>query len=161
MPLKPGYSKATFNANVVEMLKEGKHHKQALAIAYKSAVESFFKKHPKGALPAWLVPPGKSRMKKNPSPTMTAKAKRLYEDFSGHKGQTVAKTVKPVVPDTMMVLGTMLGVAYEAVRDGKREKYFHEFARKSQPLLCVSPDGDQLFIIDGNYKVTDHGIVDS
>lgn len=35
MPLKKGYSKAAFDANVAELIRSGRESDQALAIAYK------------------------------------------------------------------------------------------------------------------------------
>lgn len=76
MSLKPGYSRATFEANYREMVRAGHTHDQALAACYKSARDSYFRKFPKGALPYWLRYPNGQRLntpccgstrKKNPS----------------------------------------------------------------------------------------------
>lgn len=57
-------------------------------------------------------------------------------------------------------LGRTVGVAYEAVRDGKRERYFHEFKRTAAPDLVVRDDGRQLYFAGGSYKVASRGIED-
>lgn len=74
MPLKKGYSRETFDSNVIEMLNEGHPRNQALAAAYKSARDSFFAKHPHGALPLWLTPKGGKRMR-NPSECKPCRSK--------------------------------------------------------------------------------------
>ena len=65
MPLKRGYSHATFEANYQQLSKEGKPHAQALAIAYKAARESFWHKFPEGAVPTWMIRSGESRLNPN------------------------------------------------------------------------------------------------
>ena len=70
MALKRGYSHATFEANYRQLSREGKPHAQALAIAYKAARESYWHKFPQGAVPAWMVRPGESRL----NPTLKRKS---------------------------------------------------------------------------------------
>lgn len=55
MPLKPGYSRATVNANIALMLSEGRPEKQAVAAALEKGRESYFAKFPEGFLPPHLV----------------------------------------------------------------------------------------------------------
>lgn len=100
------------------------------------------------------------KRRSNVSKHSLGRAIALYEEFSGHEAVELGTVAKPVMPDVAAVIGELDGIAYEAVRDGVREKYFHEFAAKSRPLLCVSPDGKQLIILGGHYRFTDHGIVD-
>lgn len=168
--LKFGYSQKTISSNVAELIHAGKPRSLAVTIALRVAREAFFKRHPQGALPLYLTAPGVRRMKNNPSPlfkeTKNAtheieKALNLYNEFSGHEGEEVGRVEKPEIPDVAVVIGELEGIAYEAVRDGVKEKYFHKFSKKARPLLCVSFDGDQLLVIGGDYKFTDRGIVDS
>lgn len=174
MPLKKGYSRDTISANVAAMEREGRPRAQAIAIALHEARKSYFKRFPQGALPSWLAPKDGKRLgpkyKGNPAPRFhdteeatreIEKAALLYKDFSGHEGEELGCVEKPVIPDVAVVVGELDGIAYEAVRDGQREKYFHKFSKSSRPLLCVSPDGLQLFIVGGEYNFTDHGIVDT
>jgi len=58
-------------------------------------------------------------------------------------------------------MGKCLGIMYETVRDGEREQYIHEFNKTARPLLTVSSDGLQLYLIGGSYSVTDKGIEDA
>ena len=92
--------------------------------------------------------------------TQLRRAAALYEDFSGHDADEIERVKKPDIPDVLTVIGSLEGVIYTTTRDGKPEKYIHRFKRGSQGLLCVGPDGDQLFIIGGKYLFTDRGIVD-
>lgn len=57
-------------------------------------------------------------------------------------------------------MGRLDGVLYTAKRDGKMERYIHEFNAKSAPILAVSADGDELRILGGAYEVTERGIED-
>ncbi len=92
--------------------------------------------------------------------TQVRKAKQLYTDFSGHEGDEIIHTQKPRIPDALVVIGELEAVIYSTVRDSEHERYIHKFRKSSRPLLCVSPEGDQLFVIDGSYQFTDRGIVD-
>ncbi len=85
---------------------------------------------------------------------------KLYEDFSGHEAEIVGKTKKPRMPDVLVAVGIIDFIGYTTVRDGRKEKYMHKFKRSSAPRFCVSPDGRQIFLIDGHYDFTERGIVD-
>ena len=175
--MKKGYSKGTISENIALMVSEGKPRNQAIAIALHEARKSYYKRFPQGALPFYLTPKSGQRIqktktktyKRNPSARFpeTAHASdeiqsamRLYSDFSGHEAEIVGRVEKPDCPDVGVVVGELDGIAYEAVRDNVKEKYFHKFGKKARPLLCVSFDGSQLFIVGGDYNFTDHGIVD-
>lgn len=87
-------------------------------------------------------------------------AVQLYESFSGHEAEPIGKVTFPDNPKIGLAIGRLMGVAYETVRDGKTERYFHRFKKSSQPLLVSSSDGNQLFVIGGSYNFTERGIVD-
>ena len=88
------------------------------------------------------------------------RAAALYSEFSGHEADEYQMVTKPIIPDTLAVIGELEGVIYSTVRDGEHERYIHKFRVSSRPLLCVSPDGRQLFVLEGSYLFTDRGIVD-
>ena len=93
---------------------------------------------------------------------MTAKikaAKKLYEDFTGHRAEHV-DTVKLPRDSVAIIIGSCEAVAYKTVREGKTERYIHEFEGDAQPILAVSHDGKQLYILGGDYRFTDRGIED-
>lgn len=84
----------------------------------------------------------------------------LLNAFAGRSGREVL-SVKQRPIKTGLVVGKVLGVMYETVRDGKHEKYCHEFNRKSRPLLVASHDGSQIGIVGGQYRFTERGIEDT
>jgi hypothetical protein len=51
-------------------------------------------------------------------------------------------------------------IEYDTTRQGTLEKYRHDFAAGSRPLLCADGATGQLFIVEGRYHVTLRGIVD-
>ena len=87
------------------------------------------------------------------------KAIELYEDFTGHIPENLDYVEIPAY-EVGIRIGKVLGVMYETVRDGKREKYLHEFKKNSRPVLAVSFDGKQLYMLSGAYQFTDRGIED-
>lgn len=105
------------------------------------------------------------RAKKNPQRRETYPASevraaaRLREEFTGHESKR-GKIVKPRSVKVGIDIGPCLAVAYETIRDGKREKYMHEFRPGARPLLAASFDGRSLFLLGGAYRFTDRGIVD-
>lgn len=88
------------------------------------------------------------------------RAKRAYEDFTGSEPKGVATRKLDDTDQAGYRMGSVVGVAYEARRDGETAQYFHRFAKKSRPDLVARDDGRQLYISGGNYKVTDRGIED-
>jgi hypothetical protein len=88
-------------------------------------------------------------------------ASKLYADFTGEDSEIVGTYPFPKSPQVGVVIGECCGVAYETVRDGRVEKYLHEFAEKDRPLLVSSFDGKQLYILGGEYDFTENGIVDA
>jgi hypothetical protein len=88
------------------------------------------------------------------------RAKKAFEDFTGHKAtkRRVSRLDDRDVHGWEM--GPVLGIAYEAKRDGKTQRYFHEFKKAARPRLVAKDDGSKLYIDGGRYKVTDRGIED-
>lgn len=95
-----------------------------------------------------------------PNPISVWRAKKAFEDFTGHK----ATKSHSVELDSNSVagyrLGSLVGVAYEATRDGETDQYFHRFKKSARPELVSRADGKQLYIAGGKYKVTDRGVED-
>lgn len=108
------------------------------------------------------VPPSSRAGKKSRAALFSerARAANLFERFTGHDAEAIAKVRLPPFPSHMAIVGELDGVLYTTTRDGVEEKYIHEFRKRDRPLLCVSPDGEQLFIIAGRYVFTERGIVD-
>ena len=102
------------------------------------------------------------RRKNNPvGPTQSEvdRAGNLFKDFSGDYPEDM-KSVKLPVPKTGLVIGELDGVLYTTVRDGKTEKYQHDFKKSSRPHLISSHDGSSLHILGGGYEFTERGIED-
>jgi hypothetical protein len=89
------------------------------------------------------------------------RAADLYERFTGHDPRELGTVSVPELPRVAAVVGECDGVLYTTVRDGKTERYIHEFAARDRPLLCVSPDGRQILLVGGRYRFTEAGIVDA
>lgn len=88
------------------------------------------------------------------------RARKAYSDFTGHTPKSLYKDRLDDKPVAGYRMGSLVGVAYEATRDGKTEKYFHRFGKKARPDLVARDDGKQLYITRGKYKVTDRGVED-
>jgi hypothetical protein len=104
----------------------------------------------------------KSKIVKNPyqvSQSDIDKAYKLYKDFRESPPKR-GRVVEFEMPNTLMVMGHLNFVGYETTRAGQLEKYKHDFAPGSQPLLCADARTGALFIIEGRYRVTKRGIVD-
>lgn len=88
-----------------------------------------------------------------------AKARALFKRFHNrepHEGEIVK--LAPIAGQPLAVVGELQGVIYKAVGDGKR--YRHLFKAKSRPVIAVTPDGSQAFILAGGYRFTSRGFVD-
>lgn len=99
-------------------------------------------------------------MNDRPNPLKQWRATRAYEDFTGHKASRVDKRR---LDDSQVVgyrMGSTVGIAYEATRDGKTDQYFHRFKKAARPDLVAKDDGKQLYLSGGKYKITDRGIED-
>ena len=96
-------------------------------------------------------------MKKNNKKIIAAV--KLYENFTGDK-PTYIDTVKLPVDDVAMAIGYCDGVLYTTVREGQTEEYVHRFKKGARPVLGVSSDGKQLYLLGGDYRFTDRGIED-
>lgn len=89
------------------------------------------------------------------------RAASLFERFTGHEAERLGRIKVPPVPKAGAVIGTCDGLLYTTVRDGVKEKYIHQFKAADRPLFVVSPDGRQLFLLEGRYDFTERGIVDA
>lgn len=88
-------------------------------------------------------------------------AARRIERFTGHDPEIVGVVAFPDLDGVALaVIGVCDGVLYSTVRDGKHERYIHEFAPADAPQLCVTPDGRQLVLVGGRYLFGERGIVD-
>jgi hypothetical protein len=88
------------------------------------------------------------------------RAAKAYTDFTGDLPRQSTTVQLDDEPAAGYRLGSLVGVAYEATRDGITDKYFHRFARGARPDLVAKDDGSQLYITRGAYKVGRRGIED-
>lgn len=176
MPLKSGYSHATFNTNLRELLDAGHERNSAVMAAASMARKSFFKRFPRGALPNWLAYPKTNRLANHytssgapvtlrenpidarPNESQLAKATALYEGFTGEAPRTLRKLTAPLPMKEGLAIGKVFGIMYSV--DATGERFRHIFKQRAQPLLVVSPDGHQVILHGGAYTFTKRGFVD-
>lgn len=99
---------------------------------------------------------------KNPAKSVRAKLKeatRRFEDFTGHKPEYIDTHHLKDFKQGFKI-GQCDGILYTTVRDGRTEKYIHEFKNSSRPILASSYDGKTIALIGGKYSFTERGIVD-
>ena len=60
-------------------------------------------------------------------------------------------------PETILVIGELDGVIYRSETDDK--PLIHRFRKSDRPLLCVSFDGRQIYILKGGYRFTERGFI--
>lgn len=87
-------------------------------------------------------------------------AASLVERFKGMDAEVAGSVSVPPLPKVVAVIGPCDFVGYTTERDGQTEKYIHRFKAADRPLLCVSPDGQQILFVGGAYVFTERGIVD-
>ena len=86
-------------------------------------------------------------------------ASKLFKAFHGREaayGELMQ--LEMVQPENLLAVGKLNGLIYEALGDGK--KYIHQFRKDARPVLFVSDDGKQAYILAGEYRFTDRGFVD-
>ena len=87
-------------------------------------------------------------------------AARRFAALTGINGVDVHAVDVPAQDDVLVIIGRCEAIAYSAVRDGELSSYQHEFRPESQPMLAVSFDGRRLYLLEGKYEFTSHGIED-
>lgn len=84
------------------------------------------------------------------------KAWKLFKSFHNkdpRTGQLVR--VAQEKPEEALEVGQFFGIAYIA----GGEIYFHKFNKRNRPLVFVSSDGKQIYILKGGYRFTDRGFI--
>ncbi len=128
-------------------------------IAGKKTVKKFIEKNKRKLPPGYYLHYKSSypltkmkRAKKNPTATNKKidKAIRLFEKFSGHTPEYIDKKDLPKI-DVGFKIGTLDGLLYTTVRDGRTEKYVHKFKRRARPILVSNFDGSFIALVGGNY----------
>lgn len=107
------------------------------------------------------VPPSsRAGRRARPSADEVERAGALYEAFTGHSPEPLARVSLPAVPRVLAVMGEMDAIEYTTTRDGVVERYRHKFHAADKPLVCVTPDGFTIVLVGGAFKWTEAGIVD-
>lgn len=124
------------------------------------------KKKPAPKKAAARKPAAKKRAttyRKNPAPVSTERKMKagveLFEAFTGHEATHYDRVDLPDM-SVCVQIGALDGIAYETTRDGKKQKYFHQFKKAARPVFAVTADGKALVIVGGRFRFTERGIVD-
>lgn len=86
-------------------------------------------------------------------------ARALFRKFHGREPRK--SDIKDIaLTDTVVVIGTLDAVVYTPI--GGDDTYIHEFGGKTakgRPVLLVSHDGRQIYILAGGYRFTERGFI--
>lgn len=86
-------------------------------------------------------------------------AMKRFQAFTGMPAESYAEVKIPLV-DVAIEVGQVEAIAYNTVRDGKKERYLHKFKPSARPILAASHDGKTLLLIAGDFEFTERGITD-
>jgi hypothetical protein len=62
------------------------------------------------------------------------------------------------MPPVVVQLGELMGLIYRSDKHGPTQPSTYIHFMDVPPTLASSPDGTQLYIVGGNYRVTSRGI---
>jgi hypothetical protein len=90
-------------------------------------------------------------------PTAT-QSRRLFHNFHGFPmRKLLVLPCRREMPETLVRLGQLKGLIYSSDRgDGRMKTYIHFM--EHPPMLTCDPEGTQLYVLGGNYRVTQNGI---
>lgn len=92
-----------------------------------------------------------------PRSRQLGKALQLFEQFAGFAAPQVAtRRIDRVVPEVLVDMGALRGVVYSKDHGGAKRTYIHFM--DDPPRLMCDPDGRQLYVLGGSYRVTRRGI---
>ena len=85
-------------------------------------------------------------------------ARALFRRWSGFPAARAFRSRCPRNPPVLVQLGRLKGVIYSSDKgEGNRVRTYIHFM-ETPPLLASDPAGRQLYVIGGNYRVTERGI---
>ena len=90
--------------------------------------------------------------------TEERRARALFRCWNGFVPDRVLQWRRPREPAVLVQLGHLRGVIYSSDK-GRRDRvrtYIHFM--DTPPILASDPAGRQLYVVGGNYRVTDRGI---
>ena len=86
-------------------------------------------------------------------------AQELFERFHSFAPPTTLRRRCPrLMPKVLVNLGELRGLIYRSDKEqcGRPRTFIHFM--ETSPLLTCDPEGKQLYIVGGNYRVTSRGI---
>jgi len=86
-------------------------------------------------------------------------ARRLFEEFHSFAPPRVIRSeCRRSMPRVVVKLGELRGLIYSSdkAQCGRPRTFIHFM--ETRPTLACDPDGKQLYILGGNYRVTNRGI---
>lgn len=89
-----------------------------------------------------------------------AKARSLFRRFHCYAAPKIERQpCKRIIPRVLVRLGNLRGLIYSSDRaQCGRPRTFIHFMESPPPMLACDPQGEQLFILGGRYRVTRNGI---
>lgn len=86
-----------------------------------------------------------------------ANAARLFYKYHGQEPRD-GDLVAVEIPDgnICLVVGEVVGILYQSLGG---ENFDHRFKESDRPLLVVTSDGTQAFMLKGAYRFTDRGFI--
>lgn len=85
------------------------------------------------------------------------RAEKLFKAFHNrapYEDEIVEVSIRPTAA---LVVGELDGIIYRV--KGERKGHIHRFNKSNRPVLLVSSDGSQAFILTGGYRFTDRGFI--
>jgi len=90
-----------------------------------------------------------------------AKAAALAAKFHGRAPTAYQQIKVKPMPKALACIGAVSVIQYVAERDGKVYEFRHAFKVSARPHLCVTPDGQSVYIIGGLCTFTQDGFEDN
>ena len=87
------------------------------------------------------------------------RGRNLYKEFYGFAPDIVKiSPMSRIIPPIVVELGDLRGLIYRSSKwSPERKRTFIHFM-EDQPKLVSNPEGTQLYIIGGSYRITPRGI---
>ena len=86
-------------------------------------------------------------------------ARKLFQQFHSFEAPCVLRRkCRRSMPNVLVNLGQLRGLIYRSDKDqcGTPQTFIHFM--EAPPLLACDPEGKQLYILGGNYRITARGI---
>lgn len=93
---------------------------------------------------------------------MLDRGAKLFKKFHGRTARPEKDEIgmlTRVTTGEVLQVGELEGLIYKALGDGKT--YIHRFKKSARPVLYVTSDGQQIYVLAGAYRFTDRGFEDA